>query len=96
MKKEFVLGQKVLVKTGSGEAVAIIDYPNIRKDLQGNNRPFKRQINGQTSYLCRFTDNIKRCHVGGAYRTSDRTEGINYLCELAYYIPEEIIFEYNK
>ena len=97
--KSFELGQKVIVNTGGDDSEAIIDYPTLRKDLYGKERGFKITVNGQTSYLCRFTNDVKKCYVGGATRLKDyhnsgnpQPTPINFLFENAQYIPEQYIY----
>ena len=91
MKNKFSLGQKVIVNTGGKDTVAIIDYPTIRKDINGKDRDFKMKYNNGFAYMCRFTDDVNKCYAGGAIRTNERTGGINYLLENGQFIPEENI-----
>lgn len=89
MKQEFNLGDKVIVNTGGNDSIAIIDYPKIRKDMYGRERSFKMTVHGETAYLCRFTDDITKCWIGGAIRTNDARKQM--LRENAQFIPEEFI-----
>lgn len=88
---KYKLGQKVIVNTGGKDSFAIIDYPTIRKDINGKERDFKMKYNDGFAYMCRFTEDINKCYVGGAIRTNERTEGINYLLENGQFIPEKFI-----
>jgi hypothetical protein len=89
------LGQKVIVNTGGKATIAIIDYPTIRKDIHGKERDFKISYNNGFAYLCRFTDDVNKCWIGGAKRTNERTEGVQYLFENAQFIPAEHIKPIN-
>jgi hypothetical protein len=90
---KFSLGQKVIVNTGGNNTVAIIDHPTIREDMNGKERSYIINVHGNgRAYLCRFTDDITKCYIGGAtyvkdsHKTEDRTLFTN-----AQYINEAFI-----
>lgn len=92
--RKFELGEAVIVNTGGEDSEAIIDYPTLKKNIYGKDRGFKITVNGETSYLCRFTNDINKCYVGGAERLSEyyQPSDKNRLFENAQYIPEQYIF----
>ncbi len=90
--KTFKLGQKVIVNTGGNDTVAIIDYPTIRQDINGNQRDYKMNSGESIAYLCRFTEDIKKCYCGGAIRIKGSFKAEeNTLSVNAQYIPVEYI-----
>lgn len=86
--KKFKLGQKVIVNTGGKDSLAFIDYPTIRYKPNGDEYSYIFKNSSGYSYLCRFTDNEKHCHFGGAKISSDSSTA---LARNAQFIPEQYI-----
>lgn len=90
MKHDIKLGQKVTVNTGGNDTIAIIDYPTIRKNMYGKERSYL--LPDGSAVLCRFTEDINKCWVGGAkYEKDSYKAEDNTLCINAQYIPLECI-----
>jgi len=90
-KDKFVLGQRVIVNTGGNDTEAIIDYPTMRKDINGKERSHVMKT-GIIAYCCRFTTDWGKCWVGGAKNDPNSGKAEDHtLFTNAQFIPEEYI-----
>ena len=96
--KDLKLGETVIVNSGGDDVTAIIDYPT-KRNLDGSLREYFMTVNNETSFLCRFTNDIKKTFIGGAkygIANGDYSADNNTLFCNAQFMPEEFIFKLNE